>query len=708
MPKNEAEFKWTCKQCTYGNWPSATKCVMCKFDPRNSINKNHIAEGGNHENSERCHVIDCLGESTCEHQGSGDETSSSNEKNGEACSSLNKINKWPCSLCSYTNWTKSEFCVMCKTEKPSEFKLVESLRNIEKNEEKKEKNKFSSLTRGHKWLCVKCTYENWPKAFKCAICQHPKNKSYKQDDGQKNEKTCLNEKKTLKEKNSSYSRKIHSPKRSPPRSPNTISRNNSINNIFDISKQDDDKIMDIALSMEKITFPSENKRLNQIRNRMQPKDWVWLAACKGVADHDITAVSNYLALGGDRARQLSNEDVTVLNQPGRFEQGHTLVHLAIRFQREDILRMLLLPETPHRSRKRLPCHECPELATTIRKNVAHSIRSRKGEFGCPFFTELVTFSLPGDMLELPNSTRHQIFSEILDVDVKNVLEAESAINWSSELTNQYGSCLYPLWNRAAGDCLLDSVLQATWGVFDRDNVLRKKLHESLYEGYNKFYPRWKEAEQMQASEMNYTLDDQQWKNDWTSLVSLAATAGNSLEQAHVFALAHILRRPIIIYAVKYVKGFKGESIDLARFEGVYLPMLWDEDFTWKNPIALGYTRGHFSALVPMERPNYANYAGAGAHVEWNEDDAHVTYLPMVDHEGHLMPVHFLTLDEVGQEEKLLQKYFDCCITDGGILAAKQVITPRPHLVNQMIDEWINRYKTKQHIETFDMRGAAKQ
>lgn len=75
-------------------------------------------------------------------------------------------------------------------------------------------------------------------------------------------------------------------------------------------------------------------------------------------------------------------------------------------------------------------------------------------------------------------------------------------------------------------------------------------------------------------------------------------------------------------------------------------MLWDEDFTWKNPIALGYTRGHFSALVPMERPNYANYAGAGANVEWNEDDAHVTYLPLIDHEGHLLPVHFLTIDEV--------------------------------------------------------------
>ena len=33
----------------------------------------------------------------------------------------------------------------------------------------------------------------------------------------------------------------------------------------------------------------------------------------------------------------------------------------------------------------------------------------------------------------------------------------------------------------SGDCLLDSILQATWGVFDRDNVLRRALSESLSE-----------------------------------------------------------------------------------------------------------------------------------------------------------------------------------------------------------------------------------
>ena len=56
------------------------------------------------------------------------------------------------------------------------------------------------------------------------------------------------------------------------------------------------------------------------------------------------------------------------------------------------------------------------------------------------------------------------------------------INWSSELVAEMGSQLYPLWNRTAGDCLLDSVLQATWGVMDRDNVLRGALADSLSEG----------------------------------------------------------------------------------------------------------------------------------------------------------------------------------------------------------------------------------
>lgn len=59
---------------------------------------------------------------------------------------------------------------------------------------------------------------------------------------------------------------------------------------------------------------------------------------------------------------------------------------------------------------------------------------------------------------------------------------ESIINWSLELCDTYGSRLFALWNRSAGDCLLDSVFQATWGVFDKDNTLRLALSDSLCEG----------------------------------------------------------------------------------------------------------------------------------------------------------------------------------------------------------------------------------
>lgn len=56
------------------------------------------------------------------------------------------------------------------------------------------------------------------------------------------------------------------------------------------------------------------------------------------------------------------------------------------------------------------------------------------------------------------------------------------INWSSEVVGELGSKLHPLWNRTAGDCLLDSVLQATWGVMDREATLRRAMADSLTDG----------------------------------------------------------------------------------------------------------------------------------------------------------------------------------------------------------------------------------
>lgn len=389
----------------------------------------------------------------------------------------------------------------------------------------------------------------------------------------------------------------------------------------------------------------ENERKSR-HLRRNNADWKWLNACIGVIEGDPNPVEAYLASGGNPARTLTASEVSLLNRSSAFDVGHTLVHLATRFQREELLVVLLSQiEGSGSGVKRVPSYVAPDLAADIRRHFAASLRQRKGNFPCNFVTEFPTFALPADVEELPGAVQEQLFSEFLDKDAQCQLESEPAvINWSLEVTVRLGSRLYALWNRSSGDCLLDSVMQATWGVFDRDNALRRALAESLSQSSHLFYPRWKEYEASQASFLQYSLEEGQWEEDWTVLLSLAGQPGMALEQLHVFALAHILRRPIIVYGVKYVKSFRGEALGYARFEGVYLPLLWEPSFCVRVPIALGYTRGHFSALIPLEP--YSRLDARPPPGNIGADQLQSTFLPLMDRDRKLLPVHFLTASEV--------------------------------------------------------------
>lgn len=73
----------------------------------------------------------------------------------------------------------------------------------------------------------------------------------------------------------------------------------------------------------------------------------------GIVDDNMEAVDAYLTHGGNIARTLTADEIHHLNRPSAFDIGHTLVHLAIRFQRHNILRLLLTPE--------VPCYCCSKL-----------------------------------------------------------------------------------------------------------------------------------------------------------------------------------------------------------------------------------------------------------------------------------------------------------------------------------------------------------
>lgn len=81
-----------------------------------------------------------------------------------------------------------------------------------------------------------------------------------------------------------------------------------------------------------------------------------------------------------------------------------------------------------------------------------------------------------------------------------------------------------------------------------------------------------------------------------------------------------------------------QTSNVFLFIGLYLPLLWEQSFCIKSPIALGYTRGHFSALVPTEP--YSRIDAARVDTE------DLLFLPLMDIEHKLLPIHFLTQTEV--------------------------------------------------------------
>nr|XP_055027900.1 ubiquitin thioesterase zranb1-B [Misgurnus anguillicaudatus] len=692
-------LKWSCEYCTYENWPSAIKCTMCRAQRHNAP---IITE-------EPFKSSSSLDPQLCTTQGSSSllicPDSSARPRVRIADELPETSSKWSCHMCTYLNWPLAIRCTQCLSHRqqgshqrplsPSEAPQTSGSRPSPVTSDPCEKYNDRNRLNMHaqRWQCSACTYENWPKSLRCVVCDHPKPNSAPETPQHDSEAESATSPSSVNEQERDNVRtsgggvvsggiRGRQRKLSPPMCKGQA---------------------EVKIELASGAMGSDNeqeadfKKLKQIRNRMRRSDWLFLNACAGVVEGDLAAVEAFKSSGGDIARQLTADEVRILNRPSAFDAGFTLVHLAIRFQRQDML-AVLLTEVSQQTAKCIPALVCPELTEQIRREVAAALHRRKGEFPCYFFTDLVTFTLPADIEDLPPNVQEKLFDEILDRDVQKELEEESPIiNWSLELGTRLDSRLYALWNRTAGDCLLDSVLQATWGIYDKDSVLRKSLNDSLHDCSHWFYTRWKEWESWysQSFGLHFSLREEQWQEDWAFILSLASQPGASLEQTHVFVLAHILRRPIIVYGVKYYKSFRGETLGYTRFQGVYLPLLWEPSFCWKSPIALGYTRGHFSALVAMENDGYDN-RGAGANLN-TDDDVTVTFLPLVDSERKLLHIHFLSAQEMGteeQQERMLRQWMDCCVTEGGVLVAMQKSSRRRNhpLVTQMVEKWLDGYR----------------
>ncbi|NXK27000.1 OTU7B protein, partial [Arenaria interpres] len=248
---------------------------------------------------------------------------------------------------------------------------------------------------------------------------------------------------------------------------------------------------------------------------------------------------------------------------------------------------------------------------------------------------ICTFQLP-DLTVYTEDFRSFIERDLIEQSMLVALEQAGRLNWWA---NVDPSCqrLLPLATTGDGNCLLHAASLGMWGFHDRDLMLRKSLYTLMDKGLEReaLKRRWRWQQTQQNKEVGTS-------EGGGGKVSVKSPRGSgrcslwpvesseepvyeSLEEFHVFVLAHVLKRPIVVVADTMLRDSGGEAFAPIPFGGIYLPLEVPANKGHRSPLVLAYDQAHFSALVSMEQK------------EPTKDQA---VIPLTDSEHKLLPVHF--------------------------------------------------------------------
>ncbi|XP_013884552.1 OTU domain-containing protein 7B isoform X2 [Austrofundulus limnaeus] len=260
-------------------------------------------------------------------------------------------------------------------------------------------------------------------------------------------------------------------------------------------------------------------------------------------------------------------------------------------------------------------------------------------------TPLCTFQLP-DLTVYRDDFRSFIERDLIEQSMMVALENAGRLNWWTKVVPNCQSLL-PLATSGDGNCLLHAASLGMWGFHDRDLMLRKSLYALMDHGLErealKRRWRWQQTQQNKESGLVYT--EEEWQKEWNELLKLASseprihysTNGTngaestdepvyeSLEEFHVFVLAHVLRRPIVVVADTMLRDSGGEAFAPIPFGGIYLPLEVPAAKCHRSPLVLAYDQAHFSALVSMEQ---------------KDSSKDQVVIPLTDSEHKMLPLHF--------------------------------------------------------------------
>ncbi|KAB7495920.1 OTU domain-containing protein 7B [Armadillidium nasatum] len=241
----------------------------------------------------------------------------------------------------------------------------------------------------------------------------------------------------------------------------------------------------------------------------------------------------------------------------------------------------------------------------------------------PFFIEtpVFTFTLP-DLTIYKDEFRQFLEKDLIEMSTLISLEGAGRLNWWAIIGASQR--LWPLATSGDGNCLLHAASLGMWGFHDRLLTLRKALHEFLTRSrYSQpLWRRWRWQLASQNKETGLVLSQNEWEEEWESVLRLASSAPRggtqpqenttgsapnlsntsnslsqgklnseisgpvyeSLEEIHVLALAHVLRRPIIVVADTTLKDMNGDPLAPIPFGGIYLPLECPPNECQRSPL----------------------------------------------------------------------------------------------------------------------------
>jgi len=275
---------------------------------------------------------------------------------------------------------------------------------------------------------------------------------------------------------------------------------------------------------------------------------------------------------------------------------------------------------PHHLSAKSMSLSSPKMAEQMRKFVQDSIED--DTYVNPSLTDARnSLVLPSFVGRFPAAIRSYLYWRLLDVDRLRTLQDSGALNshklservwiWeeSGEISvrpprgtdqNATGVCCAMLVVNTIGDgsCLLHAVSLSLWGIQDRVGTLRKALGCLLRKQSKLFKECWKTQEKvwdgMDAALMGLLepieRSEDQWAADWSDVQDRAEKDGAFLTQIHLFVLAHVIRRALVVFAPTE------ENNSPCRFRGVYLPLAWPSQVCEKAPLFLAFQGSHFVSL----------------------------------------------------------------------------------------------------------------